>query len=355
MTAPRVFRLDQDDPGAALEAAAAALDAGELVLLPTETVYGVAAREDRPEARERMAALKPDRDAPFSRAVPSLEALGERLAPLPAAAARMAARWWPGPVTLVLRERAGGTLGVRIPGHAWTRDLLARVGVPLLLPSANPPGHPAPLDLGAVDPHVLELVSVVIDGGPSALGDASTVVAPGQLAHRVLREGVVSRQDLRQHAGCRVLIVCSGNTCRSPMAARLLGAALSAQTRGDPSWLLPRIDSAGLATAGSRSASSEAVAAMERRGLNLDDHLSRPLDHPQAASADLVLGMTYGHVAALQDMLPSAPPPVIETFDPDGGDVSDPFGGSQAVYEACATQLQSMAGARAAAILDVDR
>src|SRR5262249_53526246 len=99
MPAPLRFDLSHGDAEGARRAAAAALDRGELVVVPTETVYGLAAREDRPSGRERLDALKGGRISPYSLAVASPEMLRGRLLPPPRTARRIADRWWPGPVT----------------------------------------------------------------------------------------------------------------------------------------------------------------------------------------------------------------------------------------------------------------
>ena len=198
MTTPRRIDLSREEPAAALAAAGEALARGELVIVPTETVYGIAAREDRPAALERLARLKAGRRQPYSVAVADPQVLSGRLARLPRSARRIAARWWPGPVTLVLPTLDGGTLGVRVPGHAFVRDLAGEAGAPLLLPSANLPGAPPPRTVAELVPELLEQVALVVDGGRTALGEASTVVRPARSCLHVLREGVVSRADLQR-------------------------------------------------------------------------------------------------------------------------------------------------------------
>ena len=119
------FDLATDDEEQALEACLAALRADRLVVLPTETVYGLAARQS---ARSTLDAVKAGRSAPYSLAVSGVRDV-DALAELPRGPAhRAAARWWPGPITLVLRGVAAKSVGVRVPGHPFTRQLLARLG-----------------------------------------------------------------------------------------------------------------------------------------------------------------------------------------------------------------------------------
>lgn len=353
MSSPLLLDVSTDDPAAvtaALDAALAALDRGELVLVPTETVYGVAGRADRPAARERLEALKEGRKGPWAHAVPSLEAAPAPTRPWPSLL-RVVERWWPGPVTLVVDAPDGGTLGLRVPGHDVTRALVERAGVPLLLPSANRPGEAPPRSLDEVADDVRAACGVLFDGGTTAMGEASTVARawPGLL--RVLRAGVIARDELAARAAPVVLVVCSGNTCRSPMAERLLAAEFAAAAEADPTLVVPRVVSAGTFAGPGQPASAHAVEAIEARGLSLDDHGSQPVDARLAGEADLILTMTRGHAEALLSADPSLAPR-LAPFDPDGRDVEDPFGGSRAVYERCAASLQSMAERRVAALVE---
>jgi protein-tyrosine phosphatase len=350
MLGTRRFTLEGNDRQAALDECVGALDRGELVVVPTETVYGIAGREDRPRAVERLDALKGGRENPYSRAVASLEMVADRLAPLPVAARRIAGRWWPGPVTQLLRTTEGPLLGVRLPGHNWTRELIASVGVPLLLPSANAGGAAAPRALDELAPELPDHAAVLVDDGPCALGEASTVVEPRSFALRIAREGVVSREDLARHAAPRVLIVCSGNTCRSPMAEALLQRALQ-EACPDASWLPASVTSAGSHAGEGALASEHAVKALAGMGLDIQRHRTHAVGFERLGSVDLVLCMTQHHVHHVRQLLGEATQSV-ELFDPQGGEVEDPFGGSVDEYRKVAGRLERMARARAAKLLE---
>ena len=173
------------------------------MVLPTDTVYGVAVRAERSGAVDALAALK-DRAAeqPVAVLVASLrqaEVVGE----LPDWARPIAERFWPGPLTLVLRRREGlawdlgepaGTVGVRVPDHDLVRALAAEVG-PLATTSANRHGQPTPPTAREAARALVAEPDLVVDGGPCP-GTASTVVDATGDSPVVLREGPLTLDDL---------------------------------------------------------------------------------------------------------------------------------------------------------------
>lgn len=191
---------------AAIRRAAELLRAGELVIVPTETVYGVAARADSPDALAKLYAAKGRADAKrialFAAGLESVRAAGAQVDEI---AVRLAAAFWPGPLTLVLANGAGGWDGFRVPDHpvalAWLREL---AGVVPAVTSANRSGEPPALTAAdawaALAPHV----ALALDAGPVAVGAASTVVkiAAGEI--EILRLGPVGRADLARAGRCPV-------------------------------------------------------------------------------------------------------------------------------------------------------
>jgi L-threonylcarbamoyladenylate synthase len=181
----------------------AALRAGEAVVLPTDTVYGVAVRADLPRAVHVLAGLK-ERAAEQPVAVLVASAAQARtVGELPGWAGAVVARWWPGPLTLVLRRRPGlgwdlgdpaETVGVRVPDHPLVRALAEQVG-PLATTSANRHGEPTPATAEEAAATLTRAPTLVVDGGPCP-GTASTVVDATGEAPEILREGPISRADL---------------------------------------------------------------------------------------------------------------------------------------------------------------
>ena len=188
----------------AVEAAAGAVRRGELVVIPTDTVYGIAADAFSHDAvRALLEAKGRGREMPppvLVSAVTTLDALADRI---PAWARALVDEFWPGPLTLVLHQQTSlmwdlgdtrGTVAVRMPDDPLALAVLERTG-PLAVSSANLTGRPAALDADAAQEMLGDAVAVIVDGGPARGGEASTIVdATG--AGRVLRQGALSLDRL---------------------------------------------------------------------------------------------------------------------------------------------------------------
>jgi L-threonylcarbamoyladenylate synthase len=198
------------DP-AVVEQAAELLRAGQIVAFPTETVYGLGANALDPGAIERVYQAK-GRPAynPLIVHVPDTAAATALVTEWPAAAARLAARWWPGPLTLVLprdpiippRVSAGlTTIALRVPAHPVAQALLRAVGLPIAAPSANRSGEVSPTTAAHVEASLGVAVPLILDAGPTDVGIESTVIDLSGRIPLLLRPGMVSRQDLEALLG----------------------------------------------------------------------------------------------------------------------------------------------------------
>ena len=170
---------------AGLAAAAAALNAGQVVVIPTDTVYGLAARPDFPEAVARLYTIKGRAEGkPIALLASSAEAAGRYISP---EAAELASPHWPGALTVVSRGE-----GVRVPDHEWTRMLIAGCGGALRVTSANLSGRKEATDAAAALLDVGLSADIVVDDGVSPGGVPSTVVkVSDDGAVEILREGAV--------------------------------------------------------------------------------------------------------------------------------------------------------------------
>jgi L-threonylcarbamoyladenylate synthase len=184
-----------------------ALERGALVVIPTDTVYGVAARLDRPQALERLYVAK-GRQA--DKAIPVLisdaNLLSDLTRDLPEGAEEFAARFWPGPLTIVLPRSAvvpdlvtagGETVGVRMPAHPFALEVIAGCGGALAVTSANRSGEPSLCDAADVERSIGSAVELILDSGITPGGQASTVIALADPGPIILREGPIGTEALR--------------------------------------------------------------------------------------------------------------------------------------------------------------
>jgi L-threonylcarbamoyladenylate synthase len=208
----RLLKVDREHPEAGpIAAAAAALRAGELVAFPTETVYGLGALalDERAVARIFAAKGRPA-DNPLIAHVSDAAGARELAARWPELAERLAERFWPGPLTLVVPRAphlpgiltAGlDTVAVRVPGHPVAAALLRAVGEPVAAPSANRFTRVSPTTAAHVTEALGEAVSVVLDAGPVALGIESAVVDVSGPLPLLLRPGTITRGQIEEVAG----------------------------------------------------------------------------------------------------------------------------------------------------------
>jgi len=201
-------RIVKADAEGALAEAVAVLKGGGLVVYPSDTVYGLAAAASDEQAVRRAFVVK-GRDA--QKAVSLLLANAADLEPLctevPLLARVLADRYWPGPLTLVLRRSpafhsaalgGGNTVAVRVPDHPFLRELIRAVGEPITGTSANRSGRPACRSAQEAEQELGGAVDLIIDGGPSREGPESTVVSLTGSLPVVLREGAIPRVDVER-------------------------------------------------------------------------------------------------------------------------------------------------------------
>lgn len=193
---------------AAVAAAADLLAAGGLVAFPTETVYGLGALPSRPATLARLFAVKGrPADNPLIMHVADTAAARRLTAGWHPLADRLAAHFWPGPLTMILPAAPGipaavtaglSTVGVRVPAHPIALALLQALGEPLAAPSANRSGRPSPTTAAHVLADLAGLVDLIIDGGPTPVGVESTVLDLSTPAPVLLRPGAVTLEQLCQ-------------------------------------------------------------------------------------------------------------------------------------------------------------
>ena len=355
----KVIKIAETPITEAAQIAAEAIQAGKLVGFPTETVYGIAVDATNFEAVARLRELKSRPTAPFSVHVATASDASRYIKNMPNRASWLMDRAWPGPATLLVQTGGefadpqlnaieglwesltlDGVLGLRCPDEVFTQYMLSLAGVPVIAPSANLQGEPSPKCADDVLTRLDGKIDLLIDTGKTKYGQDSSIVKFDGADWTIIRQGVFNTAMLQRMMTRKIAFVCTGNTCRSPMAEGIAKRILAARLNCPVADLAKNgveIISAGAMACDGDPATHEAVVAAANLGADIANHKSQRLTPMLTKTCDLIFCMTDSHRAMAQAMADGVPP-VVTLLDNNG--IPDPFGGDLEIYNATAKAIE---------------
>jgi tRNA threonylcarbamoyl adenosine modification protein (Sua5/YciO/YrdC/YwlC family) len=324
------------------------LERGEILILPTDTVYGIHALSRNASAVARIRAIKGQpAHRPLSNLYSTVAGLSRFVKFPEGEYKRQILESWPGAVTWVLPAQpdiikhnvgSDNTIGIRIPDHQLLRSVCSSLDSLIVSTSANFHGKPAPSSRDEISKDLIRKVDGVVFQSGRLPGQPSEVKRWTPAGSEILRT-FRNIKELTEKAN--VLLVCSGNTCRSPMAEGFLRSKLEAGVPGRFS-----VRSAGTSASIGMRASLPAVEVMREKDIEINNHRSRRIDEEIVEWADVILCMTSHHMGILSDNYPThsgkiflySTFPSVELHGEYG--IKDPVGENVEIYREIRNQIE---------------
>lgn len=333
MKTTTVLKLDPRDPDLSkIREIVRAAREGKIVSFPTETVYGIGGPASIPSIVQALDAVK-DRQSGkyYALHIGSLEMLDFLKIKKTAEFKYLVRRFWPGPLTLILATETGEKIGVRFPKNRLAAALINATGEPFLGTSANLSGQPSPVTAQDVIKQLDGKIDYIIDGGKTDYAQDSTIVDLSGSEPQILRRGAegdaislaVDKIKQGKFPRKRILFVCTGNSCRSPMAEVWLRDELKHQGLGDQI----EVASCGIAARDGAVSTPEAVLVMKNREVDLSKHRARVCTRMDIEDADVVFAMSHEHYVFITGLYPASKQKITVL------NVPDPIGMGILIYE----------------------
>ncbi len=333
MTSTIIIKMDSRDPDLSkIRDAARAAREGKIVAFPTETVYGIGGPMSVAGTAEKLIAIKQRApENPFSFHISGPEMYAMLKVQATPAFKFLSRKFLPGPLTLVVFNDRNEKIGIRFPKNRFSAALISAVGEPFIATSANKSGSPSPKNADDVIANLGGQIDYLVDGGPAELGEDSTVLDLTGSQPVILRRGAqiadieaaIEKIKSGKFSRKKVLIVCTGNSCRSPMAEGWLKNELKYKGLKDEI----EVASCGIGARSGSTATSEAVYVMKNREIDITAHKSRPCSREDIIDSDLIFTMGPEHSQFIAGLVPESKNKIKLL------NIPDPIGMGMMIYE----------------------
>lgn len=369
----RIIKVDPAKPDIAqLQQVAGIIDAGGLVAFPTETVYGIASRV-KSDSLARLGQLKNrDPDKYYTLHIGQKGTVEKYVPSISLRTRKLIKTAWPGPVTIVFqlsendieKQRStieteifdclykDNTIGIRCPDNPIAAAMLQLTQYPVVAPSANIAGQDPHTKAEDVIENFAGQIDVLVDGGPCRYGKSSSIVKINRDNLEIIRQGVYSKQQLSEASKVKFLFVCTGNTCRSPMAEGFFSKFLAEKIGCEVDQLEKKgyiVSSAGIMGLENVPVSTESVIACMAKGIDIAGSRSTALTGQLIAESDFIFAMTETHCRGIAALDKDAVDKCVLLAE--NRNIPDPIGQSQEVYGICAGLIEEAVSKKVSELL----